>query len=153
MQWVSTDPRLTDSSALIDTYIFHHSLSVIWMRKILYPPSPINSQKYYLERVNARLTKSPSESEAPRGGHFIPPVFIYGRKRMKAELLDTAPPGSVGMVSDSSFINSDLYLDCLAYLKYRAKPTRTAYSTYLRQLRVTLHIQSCRILPRVHSIV
>lgn len=39
-------------------------------------------------------------------GHFIPPVFIFGRKSMKAELLDAAPPGSVGIISDSSFINS-----------------------------------------------
>ncbi|CAH1955477.1 unnamed protein product [Acanthoscelides obtectus] len=37
-------------------------------------------------------------------GHFIPPAFIFGRKRMKAELLDGAPPASIGMVSDTSYI-------------------------------------------------
>lgn len=40
-------------------------------------------------------------------GHFVPPAFIFGRKRMKAELLDGSPPGSIAMVSDSSFINAD----------------------------------------------
>lgn len=44
-------------------------------------------------------------------GNFIPPAFIFPRKRMKAELLDGAPPSSVGMVSDSSYINSTLFLD------------------------------------------
>lgn len=44
-------------------------------------------------------------------GHFIPPAFIFGRKRMKSELLNPAPPGSIGMVSDYSFINADLLLD------------------------------------------
>lgn len=57
-------------------------------------------------------------------GHFVPPVFIFGRKRMKAELLDGAPPGSVAMVSDSSFINSDLFLQWLSHFKYHTKPTK-----------------------------
>ncbi|XP_049869645.1 uncharacterized protein LOC126369338 [Pectinophora gossypiella] len=56
-------------------------------------------------------------------GHFVPPVFIFGRKRMKAELLDGAPSGSVGMVSDSSFINCDLFLNWLTHFKDHVRPT------------------------------
>lgn len=56
-------------------------------------------------------------------GNFIPPAFIFARKRMKAELLDGAPPSSIGMVSDSSFINGDLFLDWLSHFKEHAKPS------------------------------
>ncbi|XP_072940122.1 uncharacterized protein [Epargyreus clarus] len=57
-------------------------------------------------------------------GIFVPPAFIFGRKRMKAELLDGAPMGSVGMVSDSSFINTDLFLDWLTHFKDHTKPSK-----------------------------
>jgi hypothetical protein len=46
-------------------------------------------------------------------GNFVPPTFIFSRKRIKAELLDGAPPSSVGMVSESGFINSELFQDWL----------------------------------------
>lgn len=57
-------------------------------------------------------------------GIFVPPAFIFGRKRMKAELLDRAPMGSIGMVSDSSFVNADLFLDWLTHFKDHTKPTK-----------------------------
>lgn len=56
-------------------------------------------------------------------GHFVPPAFIFGRKRMKAELLDGAPAGSIGMISDSSFINTDLFIDWLSHFRDHTKPT------------------------------
>ncbi|CAH2083654.1 unnamed protein product [Euphydryas editha] len=43
------------------------------------------------------------------GGYFLSPAFIYARKRMRAELLDGAPPSLIGMVSASSSINYDLF--------------------------------------------
>lgn len=58
------------------------------------------------------------------GGQFIPPTFIYKRKRMKAELLDNAPPSAIGMISDSSFITSDLFLHWLQHFKDHAMPTQ-----------------------------
>lgn len=57
-------------------------------------------------------------------GHFVPPAFIFGRKRMKAELLDGSPPGSIAMVSDSSFINADLFIRWLSHFKDHTKPTK-----------------------------
>lgn len=57
-------------------------------------------------------------------GHFIPPVLIFRSKRMKAELLDASPPRFVGMVSDFSFINSDLYHDWQTHFKDPVKPTK-----------------------------
>ncbi|XP_045768126.1 uncharacterized protein LOC123869306 isoform X1 [Maniola jurtina] len=57
-------------------------------------------------------------------GNFIPPAFIFPRKRMKAELLDGAPPSSIGMVSDSSYMNSSLFVDWLSHFKDHAKPSK-----------------------------
>lgn len=58
-------------------------------------------------------------------GQYIPPAFIYKRKRMKAELIDNAPPSSIGMTSDSSFITSELFLHWLHHFKSHATPTKT----------------------------
>ncbi|XP_061714882.1 uncharacterized protein LOC133523371 [Cydia pomonella] len=57
-------------------------------------------------------------------GVYVPPAFIFKRKRMKPELLDGAPAGSIGMISDSSYINSDLFLDWLSHFKDYTKPTK-----------------------------
>lgn len=57
-------------------------------------------------------------------GQFIPPAFIYKRKRMKPELLDNAPPSAIGMNSDSSFINADLFIQWLQHFKAHAMPTQ-----------------------------
>lgn len=57
-------------------------------------------------------------------GIFVPPAFIFCRKRMKAELLDGAPLGSIGMVSDTSFINADLFLNRLTHFKDHTKKTK-----------------------------
>ena len=57
-------------------------------------------------------------------GIYVPLVFIFGRKRMKAELLDSEPPGAIGMVSDSSYMNSDLFMDWLEHFKDHTIPTQ-----------------------------
>ncbi|KAB0801970.1 hypothetical protein PPYR_02363 [Photinus pyralis] len=54
-------------------------------------------------------------------GHYIPPALIFPRKREKQELLDGAPAGSILMVSDSGFINTDLFLKWLKHFKSSAK--------------------------------
>ncbi|XP_053614281.1 uncharacterized protein LOC128677443 [Plodia interpunctella] len=124
---------------------FYINLSAL-MDKYNFPPQSIynmdetgistvpNKQPKVLSRKGKRSVNKISSAERGTNvtivnavsatGQFIPTVFIFGRKRMKAELLDAAPPGSVGMVSDSSFINSDLYLDWLTHFKDHAKPTK-----------------------------
>ncbi|KAH9636837.1 hypothetical protein HF086_017080 [Spodoptera exigua] len=56
-------------------------------------------------------------------GNYVPPAFIFPRKRMKGELIDGAPAGSIGMTSDSGFINTDLYLQWLIHFKDYTSPT------------------------------
>ncbi|XP_072375664.1 uncharacterized protein [Diabrotica undecimpunctata] len=43
-------------------------------------------------------------------GSFMPPLFIFPRKRMKPELLDGAPPGSWAECNDSGWMQGDLFV-------------------------------------------
>lgn len=56
--------------------------------------------------------------------NFVPPDFIFARKRMKRYLLNNAPEGSIGMVSDAGFVNTDLYIDYLHHFKDNIQPTK-----------------------------
>lgn len=57
-------------------------------------------------------------------GSYVPPAFIFPRKKMKGHLLNNAPPGSIGMVSDSGFINTNLFLEYLSHFKDNVQPTK-----------------------------
>src|SRR5699024_4365144 len=46
-------------------------------------------------------------------GNYMPPMFIFPRKRMKPELLDGAPPGSWGEAHESGWIQGYLFLKWL----------------------------------------
>ncbi|KAL2098398.1 hypothetical protein ACEWY4_007605 [Coilia grayii] len=48
-------------------------------------------------------------------GQFVPPMFIFPRKRMNERLLYGAPTGSVGAVSDSGWIDSCLFVQWLGH--------------------------------------
>ncbi|XP_063241776.1 uncharacterized protein LOC134541949 [Bacillus rossius redtenbacheri] len=56
-------------------------------------------------------------------GFYVPPAIIFARKRMKQELFKDAPEGSLHMISDSGFINSDLFLVWLKHFKTYVKPS------------------------------
>lgn len=51
------------------------------------------------------------------GGQYIPPALIFPRKRMKSELTDRAPPGTLQLVSDTGFINGELFLRWLDHFQ------------------------------------
>ncbi|CAH2108284.1 unnamed protein product [Euphydryas editha] len=56
-------------------------------------------------------------------GHYIPPALIYPRKRPRDDLLDGGPSQSICMVSDSGFVNSELFVNWLHHFKYFVHPT------------------------------
>ncbi|CAH2092078.1 unnamed protein product [Euphydryas editha] len=64
-------------------------------------------------------------------GNFIPPAFIFARKRMQGYLLNNAPHGSIGMVSDSGFINSELFIDYLYHFKDNVQPTNDNHILFI----------------------
>ena len=44
-------------------------------------------------------------------GFFLPPMLIFPRARMRPELTDKAPPGTIGVANPSGWISSELFLD------------------------------------------
>ncbi|XP_055918616.1 uncharacterized protein LOC129950719 [Eupeodes corollae] len=46
-------------------------------------------------------------------GSYMPPMFIFPRKRMKVELMDGTPPNSWGECNQSGWITKDLFLKWL----------------------------------------
>ena len=56
-------------------------------------------------------------------GKYIPPFFIFKRKRMNAQLLRGGNANMIAAVSDSGWINENLFIDWLHHFIYYAKPT------------------------------
>ena len=56
-------------------------------------------------------------------GSFIPPMFIYPRKRMIASLLNGAPPGAIGICTSSGWTDSECFLQWLKHFADIAKPS------------------------------
>eukprot|EP00794_Sanderia_malayensis_P011476 gene11476-12672_t len=46
---------------------------------------------------------------------FAPPLMIFKRKRVHPELIERAPPGTIGGVSDSGWVDTDLFLKFLKH--------------------------------------
>ena len=42
-------------------------------------------------------------------GNYVPPFMIFKRKRMNPDLIDHAPPGTAAGVSDSGWVDTDLF--------------------------------------------
>ncbi|CAH2108878.1 unnamed protein product [Euphydryas editha] len=56
-------------------------------------------------------------------GNYIPPFFIFKRKRMNAQLLRGGNSDMVAAVSDSGWINENLFVDWLHHFISYAKPS------------------------------
>lgn len=56
-------------------------------------------------------------------GIYIPPAMIFPRKRMKDELFLNAPVGTSKMISESGFINKELFCQWLVHFKNYSKPS------------------------------
>lgn len=57
------------------------------------------------------------------GGSYVPPMLIFSRKRMKEELKDGAPPGTVFACNDSGWMNLDVFSDWFNHFLSHVKPT------------------------------
>ncbi|XP_046662227.1 uncharacterized protein LOC124370172 [Homalodisca vitripennis] len=56
-------------------------------------------------------------------GTYLPPFLVFARKRMRPELMERAPPGSVGHCSDNGWSNGELFVKFLNHFILNAKPT------------------------------
>jgi len=59
-------------------------------------------------------------------GWFIPPMLIYKRKRMKAELTNGAPPGTVFCTQEKGWMSNEGFVDWLKHFIYTVKPSKDA---------------------------
>ncbi|KAJ8939550.1 hypothetical protein NQ314_011086 [Rhamnusium bicolor] len=57
------------------------------------------------------------------GGSYIPPMLIFSRKRIKEELKDGAPPGTVFVCNDSGWINLEVFAEWFDHFLSHVKPT------------------------------
>ena len=55
-------------------------------------------------------------------GIFVPPMLIFPRMRMKQELMDGAPEGSIHGCSPSGWVQSNLFVDWFRHFKSHTKP-------------------------------
>lgn len=56
-------------------------------------------------------------------GNFIPPCLIFPRKNRKDELLDKAPPGTLGLFQESGWMTSELFVKWLKHFCSHATPS------------------------------
>lgn len=57
------------------------------------------------------------------GGNFIPPFIIFPRKRMKAELMDGAPPGTAFACHSSGWMQLEIFTEWFKHFLKFAKPS------------------------------
>ncbi|XP_048487698.1 uncharacterized protein LOC125490998 [Plutella xylostella] len=57
-------------------------------------------------------------------GVYIPPLLIFPRVRMKAELLDGTPPGTIAVCHPSGWIQSDIFVNWLIHFIENVKPSK-----------------------------
>lgn len=57
-------------------------------------------------------------------GGFVPPLFVFPRKNMKAELLDGAPAGSIAKCHPSGWIQSHIFTRWVQHFISHIKPSK-----------------------------
>jgi hypothetical protein len=57
-------------------------------------------------------------------GSYVPSALIFPRKRMVPDLFSNAPTGTLALVTESGFMNSDLFPEWLQHFSRRVKPTK-----------------------------
>ncbi|XP_031328936.1 uncharacterized protein LOC116159965 [Photinus pyralis] len=56
-------------------------------------------------------------------GNYVPPLLIFPRQRMKPELLDGAPPGTIAACHSSGWMQSEIFVQWLRHFINHTKPT------------------------------
>lgn len=57
-------------------------------------------------------------------GIYVPPALIFPRKRMNPHLFKDAPPGTLNLVTETGYMNTDLFLDWLKHFVQHTKPSK-----------------------------
>jgi hypothetical protein len=57
-------------------------------------------------------------------GLYVPPSLIFPRKRMAADLLPNSPTGALALVTESGFMNAELFPEWLQHFARHSRPTK-----------------------------
>ena len=80
----------------------------------------VNGNRQVAERGKTVIAMCCCTSEE----RFIPPALIFSKKRMVDRLMNGAPPGSIGVCSDSGWMNTALFVKWLSFFEKHVKPTK-----------------------------
>ncbi|KAJ8934809.1 hypothetical protein NQ318_010223 [Aromia moschata] len=56
-------------------------------------------------------------------GHYVPPLLVFPRVRMKAELLEGAPLGTVAVCHQSGWMQSDIFVQWMKHFASHVRPS------------------------------
>jgi hypothetical protein len=56
-------------------------------------------------------------------GNYIPPTMIFPRKRMSPNYFVDAPPDTKRMVTETGYMNKELFIEWLAHFKAFSRPS------------------------------
>jgi len=56
-------------------------------------------------------------------GHYVPPLFIFPRSRMKAELLDHSPPSSIAIPHKSGWVQTEVFVQWFKHFLTHTNPS------------------------------
>ena len=59
-------------------------------------------------------------------GSFVPPMLIFSRKRMNAQLTDRAPPGTIFACNESGWMRTEVFKKWFAHFVSFVKPSIAA---------------------------
>lgn len=57
-------------------------------------------------------------------GIYVPPALIFPRKRMNHLLFKDAPPGTLNLVTETGYMNTDLFVEWLKHFVQHSKPSK-----------------------------
>lgn len=58
-------------------------------------------------------------------GHYVPPLIVFPRKNMQAELMDGTPPGSIHACHISGWIQADIFTQWFRHFLGVVKATKS----------------------------
>ncbi|XP_036341977.1 uncharacterized protein LOC118751305 [Rhagoletis pomonella] len=56
-------------------------------------------------------------------GNHIPPIYVFPRKRMNPNFLNGSVPGSIALLANNGWMNSELFIDVLIHIRSHARCT------------------------------
>jgi hypothetical protein len=84
-------------------------------------------------------------------GHYIPPLFIFPRMRMRPELLEKAPEGSIGAANPTGWVNTEIFEQWFDHFLTTVQPKSRAQPTLLLFDGQKSHTRNVRLIDKARD--